>query len=78
MPAPISLPATDQTAPVYCRRCTHQRPLGIIAPGRYWARLNKRTVLVTGGTVKLWCERCGAEHDLDLRNDGAMPSVAAA
>ncbi len=58
---------SGDTAPFFCRRCDNPRPLGIVSPGRYWMRNNGRTVLVEGGMVKVWCEKCGGEHDLDLR-----------
>lgn len=58
--------ATGETQALYCRRCGNPRPLGIVSPGRYWMRNNGRTVLVEGGIVKIWCEKCGGEHEIDL------------
>lgn len=67
-PTPTQVPGEEpgQTQPLYCRRCSNPRPLGLVAPGRYWTRHHGRTVLVQGGRVKVWCERCQKQHDLDL------------
>ncbi len=52
--------------PYYCRRCQNPRPLGMLAPGRFWWRSHGRTVIVEGGTVRVWCEQCYKEHTIDL------------
>lgn len=52
--------------PYSCRRCA--KTLGMLAPGRFWLRLHGRTVIVEGGTVRVFCERCHAEHSIVLDN----------
>ncbi len=64
--APPTPPTQDDTRALYCRRCGNTRPLGLLSPGVFWSRLNGRTVLVEGGTVSVWCEKCSKQHDLVL------------
>lgn len=77
MPAPRCISA-DQTQPLYCQRCDLVVPLGIVAPGRYYLRHARRTMLAQGGTVTVWCPQCSAEYTLDLTDARAMPTASAA
>lgn len=52
--------------PYYCRRCPNPKPLGMLAPGRFWSRQNGRTLIMEGGKVRVWCERCSKEHTILL------------
>lgn len=54
------------TTPLYCRRCGNPRPLGMVSPGRFWSRQGGRTIIAEGGKVRVWCEKCSAEHEVDL------------